>query len=128
MDKELTYLQMELNTLENLNMAKETEKELTHSLMEELLKVSGKIINYLQAKRHKHVALKVIAMMVKELTYLQMELNTLENLHMAKKTEKELTHPLMEELPKVSGKIINFLKAPQHKPKSPKKNQPKQRK
>jgi len=44
-DKELTSGQMETNTLGNLKMKNETDKEFIHLQMEQLIKVSGKIIN-----------------------------------------------------------------------------------
>ena len=44
-DKELTRGQMETNTLGNLKTLNETDQELIHLQMEQLIKVSGKIIN-----------------------------------------------------------------------------------
>ena len=42
---ELIHLPMETNTLENIKMVKNTDKELTQSQMEQLRKASGKTAN-----------------------------------------------------------------------------------
>ena len=51
--------------------------------------------------------LKVIAIMVMELSHGQMEQNTLANLKMVYNTDKELSRIQMEVLLKVSGKTAN---------------------